>query len=287
MLGGISPWHKHNQAHTHYSRKKNPPCHKLNYSFNGDVFYLGVYNPEQERKDSPGLSEIKTNQSLFSFTFSYMYQLIYKMFCVRKAETYGDTFWAKRSCAVCIWGLCSDSVSCVVVPVPAVGEVRGCLRVRHLFVYVCGRPRPVLTPPWWAVLFPGCRCWSEITSCRLPPVSESAGSSHFLSTGKGKLKGNRMSIPGRTGQGRLGEVEGEGDDPGNGGEGRGYMGAPYPSLHSLLRVDSDVFFDINKRQSLYSCIFRWNYREIPEWLLDVGSNNQICLSPRFTLMWRS
>lgn len=55
-------------------------------------------------------------------------------------------------------------VSCVVVLVPtAVGEVAGCLWVMHVCICVS-----VNVHCLGVVLFPGCRCCSEITSCRLP-----------------------------------------------------------------------------------------------------------------------
>ena len=212
------------------------------------------------------------------------------MFCVCKAETYGDIFWAQEElCCVHLRTLLTLCFLCCGSRANSCGGSQTVFaRVRHLFVYVCVSVHGLLLHlPDGLFYFLVAGAGVRSLPAGSLPVSESAGSSHFLSAGKRKLKGNRMSIPGRTGQGRLGEVEGEGDDPGNGGEDKGYMGAPYPSLYSMLRVDSDVFFDIDKRQSSYSCIFRWNYREIPEWLLDVGSNNQICLNPRFSLIWRS
>lgn len=115
---------------------------------------------------------------------------------------------------MCIWELYSHSVSCVVVPVPtAVGEVRGCLWVRHLFVYMCicvSVHRLLFHLPAGAVLFPGCRCCSEITSCRLPDCLCIRGLQPFPVGREEETIGNRMSIPGRRGQRGLGEVEGGG-----------------------------------------------------------------------------
>lgn len=60
-----------------------------------------------------------------------------------------------------------------------------CVYIHNL--HVCERTWPVLHLPAGAVLFPGCRCCCEITSCRLPVVCVFMGSSHFLSAGKRKL----------------------------------------------------------------------------------------------------
>lgn len=48
-----------------------------------------------------------------------------------------------------------------------------------------------------------------------------------------------MSLPGKRGQRRMGEVDGGGDDPGNKGDSHGYTDVPYQGLFALERVDSD------------------------------------------------
>lgn len=111
---------------------------------------------------------------------------------------------------VCLCEL--SSVSCLVVTVPtAVREVAGCLQpisclcTEILYVCMCAHSLTV----------PGCRCYSEITSCwpsccvcihRLQP---------FPVHREEEAKGNRMSIPWQDGSERAGKQGRKGADPRN------------------------------------------------------------------------
>lgn len=50
-----------------HSLFQKSPFPKLNLSFNEEVIYLSLYNPEQVSKDRPGLVEIKTHNTLFLY----------------------------------------------------------------------------------------------------------------------------------------------------------------------------------------------------------------------------
>lgn len=93
-----------------------------------------------------------------------------------------------------------EPLICIYICVP----VRVCARSHCLFFHLPAGP----------VLFPGCRCCSELTSCLLPLLFlRIRGLQPFPVGGEEETIGNRMSIPGRKGQGGLGDAEGGGRRP--------------------------------------------------------------------------